>query len=62
MRHLINENIKKLFINDFISMLDIKEKYNKIDAMHNLLNNHKLTLKNLVNFKKLKYLIIIKNC
>ena len=41
----------------FICILEINENYNKIDAIHNLLNNLKLTSKEFSKSKKLKYFI-----
>ena len=35
----------------FIHILDIKENYNKINVIHNLLINHKLTLREFSKFK-----------
>ena len=58
----INENIKKLFIIKFLFYLytDINKNYYKINAIHNLLNNRKLTLREINKFKTLLKNILFK--
>ena len=50
-----NEISKVIYTNSyFVSILDIKENYNKIEEMHNLLNVCKLISKEFSKFKKVK--------
>ena len=50
-----NEISKVIYMNSyFVSILDIKENYNKIEEMHNLLNVCKLISKEFSKFKKVK--------